>query len=77
MKLILSRPRRWIALSLLAAASFSGHALPASGHALPAKVSQETSMRPIGSCEAALAACMNRGGDSDTCWNAYWACISR
>ena len=29
------------------------------------------------SCEAALAGCMNGGGDSDACWNAYWRCISQ
>ena len=31
-------------------------------------------MRPIGNCEKALADCMNKGGDPDTCWNAYWRC---
>ena len=43
-------------------------------------VSPAGAMRPgggLGACEAALAACMNAGGDSDTCWNAYWRCISR
>jgi hypothetical protein len=31
-------------------------------------------MRPIGDCEKALANCMNKGGDPDACWNAYWRC---
>jgi len=76
MKLILSSPRRWIAL-LLFAGSLSGHALPVSAHALPVKVNQEPALQIIGTCEAELAGCMNGGGDSDACWNAYWRCISQ
>jgi hypothetical protein len=43
-------------------------------------VSPAETMRPgggLGPCEAALAACMNGGGSSDACWNAYWRCISK
>ena len=29
------------------------------------------------SCEQRLADCMNAGGDSNACWNAYWRCSSR
>ena len=25
-------------------------------------------------CEGALASCMNHGGGTDACWNAYWRC---
>ena len=89
MKLIVSRSGRWIALSLLAAGLLSGHALPArasqvspaapivAGDSCRQELAAGPQMRPIGNCEAALAACMNSGGDSDTCWNAYWRCISR
>jgi hypothetical protein len=35
----------------------------------------DASLRPsLGACEKALAACLNRGGDSEACWNAYWRC---
>jgi hypothetical protein len=89
MKLFVSRPGRWIALSLFAVGLVSGHALPArasqAAAAAPvpagAVCRQEPATGPespfIISCEAALAACMNGGGDSDTCWNAYWRCISQ
>jgi len=46
----------------------------------PPVESTKQELRPIGGggdgCESTLASCMNKGGDTDTCWNAYWRCIS-
>jgi hypothetical protein len=50
----------------LPGAALSSSASPATGTILAARKN----------CEAALAACMNNGGNSDACWNAYWRCIS-
>jgi hypothetical protein len=41
------------------------------------EVSASAERRPIGSCEKTLADCLNGGGDSTACWNAYWRCTSR
>ena len=55
----------------LAAAEHDGLA----GASAMCEVAAPVSLRPsLGACERALAACMNAGGNSDTCWNAYWRC---
>jgi hypothetical protein len=63
-------------LSVLSASLFLTPLFPQAG-AGQCSAAPELNARPIGNCEAALAACMNGGGDSDACWNAYWRCISR
>ncbi|HEX6738982.1 MAG TPA: hypothetical protein VF310_11955 [Vicinamibacteria bacterium] len=64
---------RALALAVLAACFVSAPARSSVAAAAPTL----PQMRPIGDCEGRLAACMNGGGDTDTCWNAYWRCISR
>ena len=72
---------RALALAVLAAAVLSTPAPSSAGVAAPLEPAfcavEAPSASMIGRCEAALAACMNAGGDTDRCWNAYWRCISR
>jgi hypothetical protein len=72
-ELAMSLDRHSIVLSVLSASLFLSPVVPQAGQCSAAP----ELARPIGRCEAALAACMNSGGDTDACWNAYWRCISR
>jgi hypothetical protein len=71
---------RVLAVAVLAACFLSAPARSSAGAAQPEGPAffgkdGPSPNRPR-SCEAILAACMNNGGDSDACWNAYWRCIS-
>jgi hypothetical protein len=71
---------RALAVAALAACFLSAPApssVAASNDAFTTWAGPRPEVAMIGQCEAALAGCMNGGGDTDRCWNAYWRCISR
>ena len=66
--------RNSIALTFLSGFLFSAQFVPLAAGSGQCVVSAGPTAMPIGNCERALAACLNRGGDVGTCWNAYWKC---